>query len=86
MTRNTMRIRFSSEPPYSSVRWLENGERNDAKEITAVAGVDLDAVHAARLGVTGTDGVRFDDLVDILDLHLLGHLEVERARGIRRPP
>jgi hypothetical protein len=48
--------------------------------------MDFDAVHPALLGVAGADGVGFDDLVDVLELHLLGHLEVERARGVGRSP
>ncbi|MNN91630.1 hypothetical protein D3C81_2097670 [compost metagenome] len=27
-TRSNKRMRFCSEPPYSSVRWLLNGDRN----------------------------------------------------------
>ena len=39
------RMRFSSEPPYWSVRWLETGDRNECSQI-AVRVVQLDGVEA----------------------------------------
>src|SRR6185369_13974908 len=42
--------------------------------------------HASLLGMPGTDGVCRNDLIDVLDLHFFGHLEIERARRVGGRP
>ena len=60
------------------------GREERREQVAAVGRVDLDAVEARGLDVARGEGMALDHLVEVLGLHRLRHLAVERARDRRR--
>ena len=71
------------ERPSVGVRALVGDRRKKLVDQVPVAGVDLDAVEASLLHVTGTGDVSVEIGVDVRLLHLLGHV-AEPGAGNRR--
>ncbi|MDR6118392.1 hypothetical protein QE370_001576 [Aeromicrobium sp. SORGH_AS981] len=76
-------MRFSKEPPYSSSRWFDNGDRKLVQQV-AVGGVHLDGVEPGGVGPAGGVGKARRQLADLLDRQRAGRGVPREGDGRRR--
>ena len=76
-------MRFSSEPPQWSVRWLASGDRNCVDQV-AVGAVDLDEVEAGAHRALGGVGEGADEALDAALVERRRHVPVGREGDGRR--
>jgi hypothetical protein len=83
VTSNTMRRRFSTEPPYSSVRLLDAVWRNWSRRNPLAAWISTPSNPAFRTAFFGGGGVQFHVFFDLLDGQCSGRLVAFHRDGAR---